>query len=74
MNDLEAVLESVRDRTGRYRGQTIGEQNTKNVLIEPVLRALGWDVEDPDEVWREFRCAGEPWTRVRPSTARLIST
>jgi hypothetical protein len=55
MNDLEAVLKSVRDRIARYRGQPIGEQNTKNVLIEPVLRALGWDVEDLDEVRREFR-------------------
>ena len=44
MNDLEAVFKSVRDRIGRYRGRTTGEQNTKNVLIEPVLRVLGWDV------------------------------
>jgi len=55
MNDLEAIVKSVRDRIARYRGQSIGEQNTKNVLIEPVLRALGWDVEDLDEVRREFR-------------------
>lgn len=34
MNELEAVLKTVRDRIGRYRGQTIGEENTKNVLIE----------------------------------------
>jgi hypothetical protein len=55
MNDLEGVLRSVRDRIARYRGQSIGEQNTKNVLIEPVLRALGWDVEDLEEVRREFK-------------------
>jgi hypothetical protein len=55
MNGLEATLRSVHERIERYRGQSIGEQNTKNVLIEPVLRALGWDVEDLDEVRREFR-------------------
>jgi len=55
MSDLEGVLRSVRDRIARYRGQSIGEQNTKNVLIEPVLRALGWDVEDLEEVRREFK-------------------
>src|SRR5215207_2707296 len=54
---LTPALEQVRDRISRYRDRTasIGEQNTKAALIEPVLRALGWDVEDPEEVWREFR-------------------
>jgi hypothetical protein len=33
----------------------INEQNTKASMIEPVLRALGWDTEDVDEVVREFR-------------------
>ncbi len=55
MNDLAGVLASVRDRIARYRGQGIGEENTKTVLIEPVLRALGWDVEDLDEVRHEYR-------------------
>jgi hypothetical protein len=55
VSDLESVLRSVRERIVRYRGQAIGEQNTKNVLIEPVLRALGWDVEDLEEVRREFK-------------------
>jgi hypothetical protein len=55
MKDLEAVLKRVRDRIGRYRRQTIGERNTKNVLIEPILGAPGWDVEDPGELRREYR-------------------
>jgi hypothetical protein len=55
MEGLEATLATVKDRIERYRGQVIGESNTKSVLIEPVLRALGWDVEDLDEVRREFR-------------------
>jgi hypothetical protein len=54
---LAPALEQVRDRIARYRGRSssIGEQNTKAALIEPILRALGWDVEDPEEVWREYR-------------------
>ena len=54
-DDLDTVLSSVRERIARHRGKGIGESNTKNVLIEPVLRALGWDVEDLDEVRREFK-------------------
>lgn len=39
----------------RNRKETIGEQNTKAALIDPLLSALGWDVEDIDEVSREYR-------------------
>src|SRR5215207_2255246 len=54
---LTPALEQVRDRIARYRDRSssIGEQNTKAALIEPILRALGWDIEDPEEVWREYR-------------------
>jgi hypothetical protein len=55
MADLASVLGSVRDRIARYRGQGIGEENTKTALIDPVLRALGWDLEDLDEVRHEYR-------------------
>jgi len=53
--DLEIALASVRDRIAKFRGQAIGEENTKHALIEPVLRALGWDVEDLDEVRCEYK-------------------
>jgi predicted type IV restriction endonuclease len=53
--ELEAVLAQMRDRVTRYRGMTINEQNTKAALIDPILRALGWDLEDLDEVQREFK-------------------
>jgi hypothetical protein len=44
-----------RDRIAKFQGQAIGEENTKHALIEPVLRALGWDVEDLDEVRCEYK-------------------
>jgi hypothetical protein len=55
MSDLDEVLAQVRQRIVRYRGQNLGEQNTKSNLIDPVLRALGWDTEDFEEVYREYR-------------------
>lgn len=52
---LAEVLSTVRDRIESLSGQAIGEQNTKAGLIAPVLRALGWDVEDLREVHLEYR-------------------
>lgn len=49
------ILGVVAERIARHRGEAIGEENTKTVLIEPILRALGWDVEDLDEVRKEYR-------------------
>lgn len=39
----------------RERQDLLGEQNTKATLIEPLLAALGWDMEDVDEVCREYK-------------------
>ncbi|HOK45264.1 MAG TPA: hypothetical protein PLK67_05000 [Bryobacteraceae bacterium] len=39
----------------RDRKESIGEQNTKATLIEPVLAALGWNLQEIDEVRREYR-------------------
>ncbi|MEV4759877.1 hypothetical protein AB0J86_32935 [Micromonospora sp. NPDC049559] len=60
MNELRDVLEQCATRLTRFRQQhqRIGEQNTKNALIEPVIAALGWDVYDLDEVHREYRRRG----------------
>ncbi len=55
MNDLPGVLGTVRARIARFRAQAINEENTKHALIEPILKALGWDVEDLDEVRCEYK-------------------
>jgi len=52
---LRQALAEVAERIARHRGAGIGEQNTKAALIVPVLRALGWDVEDLDDVHLEYR-------------------
>jgi hypothetical protein len=53
--DLEDALVTVRDRIERHQRENIGEQDTKAALIVPVLRALGWDVEDLEDVKLEYR-------------------
>ena len=55
MTALSDALAPIRDRLTRYQGEGINEQNTKATLIAPLLRALAWDVEDLEEVHREYR-------------------
>ncbi len=55
MATLREALDHVRTRIERYRGLPVNEQNTKASLIEPVLRVLGWDTEDFEEVHREYK-------------------
>lgn len=55
MTDLGLVLDTVRERITRHQRENIGEQDTKAALIVPVLRALGWDVEDLEDVKLEYR-------------------
>ncbi len=54
---LRATVAQVREQIGKMaeRGAKIGEQNTKAVLIEPVIEALGWDLRDLEQVVREYR-------------------
>lgn len=54
---LLETLDTVRKRIQqiRDRKEIIGEQNTKAALIDPILIALGWDLQEIDEVRREYR-------------------
>jgi hypothetical protein len=47
---LRKRIQEIRDRNGN-----VGEQNTKAALVDPLLSALGWDIEDIDEVSREYK-------------------
>jgi predicted type IV restriction endonuclease len=59
---LQATIRDVIAKIQKYHGRSLGEENTKASLIEPVLEALGWDIRDPDEVHREFK----PTTQDKP--------
>lgn len=54
---LETTIKRLRERIldTRNRKLAIGEQNTKSALINPLLAALGWDMEDLDEISLEYR-------------------
>ena len=52
---LSNLVKTLGARIPGYRERVIGEQNTKAMLIDPVLDALGWDVRDWDEVQREYK-------------------
>ena len=54
-NVLELTLASIREHISRYASGDINEQNTKAILIEPLLSALGWNLLDLNEVHREYR-------------------
>jgi predicted type IV restriction endonuclease len=54
MATTQQLVEQLRTKIARYHAP-LGEQNTKAALIEPLLRALGWDGEDVDEVHREYK-------------------
>ena len=51
-------LDQAAARLERLGGKPLGEQDTKAALISPVLRALGWDVEDVEQVRHEYRHQG----------------
>ena len=55
MGELAQALDAVRKKIRRYQGKELNEQNTKTALVHPILRALGWDVGDLDEVQQEYK-------------------
>src|ERR1700730_8834005 len=52
---LPEAIREVMSKLQRFQGRSLGEQNTKASLVEPILEALGWDIRDPDEVQREYK-------------------
>ena len=58
---LTETLTKVRGRIEqlRGRGDRVSEQDTKAILIEPVLAALGWRLDELDEVRREYRAKAQ---------------
>jgi hypothetical protein len=52
---LREAIKSAVAKIRKFADRSLGEQNTKATLIDPILEALGWDVRDADEVYREFK-------------------
>lgn len=56
LDDLKATIETLQERIQAHRAYLEGyETRTRQALIDPMLRALGWDVENPDSVQVEYK-------------------
>ena len=56
MDHLLKLIETLRERIGSHQPElSRNEALTRSVLIDPLLRALDWDIEDPKQVIPEFR-------------------
>jgi predicted type IV restriction endonuclease len=62
VRELLEAIERVRERIERHGSKlSQNEMLTRYALVDPILRALGWDTEDPEQVVPEFpRKRGEP--------------
>lgn len=49
-------LKAFSERVEQFKDVVQGEQNTKNVMIEPVIKMLGYDTHNPFDVITEYTC------------------
>ncbi len=55
LDDLVQTIEVLRERVSRYSSDlSKNEIRTRAVLIDPMLKALGWDAADPVVVTVEY--------------------
>ncbi len=61
LDDLKETIETLHERIQAHRAYLEGnETRTRQVLIDPMLHELGWDVGDPNSVELEYRI-GRDW-------------
>jgi hypothetical protein len=56
--EIRETVQSIKRHVRNDDGYLNSEERTKHVLIDPVLRALGWNTGDPSRVKIEFRKRG----------------
>lgn len=61
LDELQGVIEKLRDMIKTHRDYlSRHETRTRQVLIDPLLQELGWDVSNPEAVQLEYR-VGQQW-------------
>ena len=61
LDELQGVIENLRDMIETHHSYlSRHETRTRQVLIDPLLRELGWEVSDPEAVQLEYR-VGQQW-------------
>lgn len=59
LDDLQATIEKLQDKIETHRPYFSGNETaTRQVLIDPLLLVLGWDVSDPEQVALEYAAGG----------------
>ena len=55
LDDLKEVVEKLQNTIKTYRDDYLSgkERRTRQMLIDPLLKVLGWDVLDPGTVYLE---------------------
>ena len=62
LDNLKETIETLRERIQVHRAYLAGhETRTRQVLIDPMLRALGWDIENLDSVQLEHTKTKKEW-------------
>ena len=54
MSNIYSCIEDLRRKLERHRKEGLRETPTRTIFIDPLLKCLGWDVTDPDEVHLEY--------------------
>ena len=69
---VASEIANLSDRIEQNRGAvSANETATRNYLVEPLLRSLGWDIADPDLVRPEYS-AGHGRLPVSPREAPYV--
>jgi len=56
LSELAKVVEDLQERMGEYGPNLYkSEELTRYVLVDPFLKALGWDTSNPEKVWVDYR-------------------
>lgn len=56
LSELVKVVENLQERMGEYGSSLYkSEELTRYVLVDPFLKALGWDTSNPKKVWVDYR-------------------
>ena len=54
MDNLNQTVETLRAKIDDLRHRSLKETSTRQIIIDPILEALGWNIQNPDEVDLEF--------------------
>ena len=60
----DEILDVIEQWQSDERLTKLDEARIKSAVIEPILRGLGWNTKDPDELWPEYSVNDEEKDRV----------